>query len=306
MKVRLPMKKSSTTMNAVKLLRPKHWLKNVLLFISITFSGRLSDPESVSRVLVGFLAFSFMSSAVYILNDIRDREADRCHEVKRNRPIASGAVNVPTALGLMAILLALGLMLNLMAFGLDWNCLILLFTYFAVNLGYSMGLKNVPFLDIFLLVSGFSLRVFYGAAIIHEEVSNWVLLTVLALSFYLSLGKRRNELMRNREKNTSSVRRVLHYYSFSFLDKFMYLCLAIAIVFYALWSADTDVINTFKTDKLIWTVPLVIALMMKYSADIESDSFGDPVDVITHDKVLMGMAFIYAIIMLLLIYIPRL
>ena len=176
--------------------------------------------------------------------------------------------------------------------------------YFAVNLGYSLGLKNVPFVDIVLLVSGFVLRVFYGAAVIDIDVSHWVILTVFALSFYMSLGKRRNEILKS--KDPTATRRVLRFYSVSFLDKFMYLCLAIAIVFYALWSADGEVIARFGTDKLIWTVPMVILLMMKYSADIESDSYGDPVDVITHDKLLLLMAFAYGMAMLAILYIPKL
>ena len=284
----------------VKLLRPKHWLKNALIFVSITFSGRLLEYSSLRNVLLGFLAFSLLSSAVYVLNDIRDREADKLHEVKRNRPIASGKVSIPLARGLMAVLIVVALGLDIIADGWDLQCLALMVTYFAVNLGYSLGLKNVPFVDILLLVSGFLLRVLYGAALIHEYVSNWVLLTVISLSFYLSLGKRRNELIKSGD--SGSTRRVLRFYSFNFLDKFMYLCLTIAIVFYALWSADAEVIARFQTDKLIWTVPIVILLMMKYSSDIESDSHGDPVDVITRDKVLLGGAVLYGIVMLALIY----
>ena len=119
------------------------------------------------------------------------------------------------------------------------------------------------------------------------------------------MGKRRNELLKCNGQTVT--RRVLKFYSVGFLDKFMYLCLSIAIVFYALWSADEANIVKFQTDKLIWTVPLVILLMMKYSADVELDSSGggDPVEVITHDKVLLLLTVIYGAIMLGLIYLPR-
>ena len=289
--------------NLVKLMRPKHWLKNVLVFISITFSGRLLELNTLFKNIGGFLAFSLLSSAIYTLNDIRDVEADRQHEVKKYRPIASGAVNTDSAYLLVLLLVSAALALNGLVCGFIWKSFLLMLVYFIVNLGYSMGLKHIPFLDIFLLVFGFLIRVLYGAAIIEESVSKWVLLTIISLSFYLSLGKRRNELLKSSEQ--TATRQVLKYYTFNFLDKFMYLCLSIAIVFYALWSADEAVIARFHTDKLIWTVPWVILLMMKYSADIESDSHGDPVDVITHDKLLLLLTTIYGVVMLLIIYLPN-
>ncbi len=286
----------------IKLMRPKHWLKNVLIFIPIVFSKRLFEPEALARAMGGFFAFSFLSSAVYVLNDIRDVDADRAHEVKKDRPIASGKVSIAGAYALLLALAAAAILLDLCVCGFDWKCLALLLAYLAINVCYSMGLKHVPFVDVSLLVGGFLLRVLYGAAIIGEGVSHWVALTVIALSFYLSLGKRRNEIKKS--GGQTDARPVLKYYSFQFLDKFMYLCLSIAIVFYALWSADAEIVEKFHTDKLVWTVPLVILLMMKYSADIESDSHGDPVDVITHDKFLMLLALAYGAIMLLLIYAP--
>ena len=298
-------KRTNTPLRGVvRLMRPKHWLKNGLIFIAVIFAGQLFQPELLVRTVVGFFAFSLASSAVYVLNDIRDVEADRQHEVKRTRPIASGEVSVPAACVLMAVLAAAGLGLSVLACKDARMGTALILAYFVVNVGYSMGLKHVPFVDILLLVSGFVLRVFYGAAVIDGHVSHWVTLTVFALSFYMSLGKRRNEILQS--DAPASTRRVLQYYSVSFLDKFMYLCLSNAIVFYALWSTDEEVIARFGTDKLIWTVPIVILLMMKYSADIEADSYGDPVDVITHDKLLLLMAFLYGVIMLAILYLPGL
>lgn len=286
----------------IKLMRPKHWLKNILILIPIVFSRRLFELETFEKTTIAFFAFSILVSAIYIMNDIQDVESDRQHEVKKNRPIASGKVSIPSAYVQIVVLLVMAVLLNYWACGMDINCIALMGGYFLVNLSYSMGLKNIPFVDISLLVSGFMIRVFYGAAVIGAPVSHWVSLTVMALSFYLSLGKRRNEIKKSDGQITT--RKVLKYYSFNFLDKFMYLCLSIAIVFYALWSADTSIVEKFHTDKLVWTVPLIILLMMKYSSDIESDSYGDPVDVITHDKSLMMLALVYGVILLLLIYSP--
>lgn len=296
-------KKSLRPLDVIRLMRPKHYIKNFLIFVSITFDRNLFEPSVLARVLLGFAAFCLLSSTVYIFNDIRDVEADRQHEVKRNRPIASGAVPIPAAWVLGVLLFGCALAIQLAVFG--GRGLFFFLAYFAVNLGYSLGLKHVPFLDIVLLVMGFVLRVVYGAAIVGSGTSAWVYLTVFSLSFYLGLGKRRNELMKTRD-SSGSTRKVLQYYSYEFLDKFMYLCLTLAVTFYALWSADAEITAKYGTDKLIWTVPLVIILLMKYSADIESNSYGDPVDVVMHDKVLLGLGALFGLVMVGLIYLPAL
>lgn len=289
-------------MDMIRLMRPRHYIKNFLIFVSITFDRNLFHTPVLLRAVLGFAAFCLLSSAVYIFNDIRDVEADRQHPVKRERPIASGAVPIPAAYALAAAMLLCALAIQLAAFGAEGNSLFLFLTYFAVNLGYSLGLKHVPFLDIVLLVMGFVLRVVYGAAIVGSSTSAWVYLTVFSLSFYLGLGKRRNELVRTQ----GDTRKVLQYYSYEFLDKFMYLCLTLAVTFYALWSADAQITEKYGTDKLIWTVPLVIIILMKYSADIESNSYGDPVDVIMHDKVLLGLGVLLGLALVALIYLPQL
>lgn len=294
------MRNHSRPLDYIKLMRPKHYIKNLLIFVSITFDRNLFHPAVLVQALMGFGAFCLLTSAVYVLNDIRDVEADRQHEVKKYRPIASGAVPIPAAWVLAAVLLVSALAIHLSFCGL--RGLFFMLAYFAVNLGYSLGLKHVPFLDIVLLVMGFVLRVVYGAAIVNSSTSAWVYLTVFSLSFYLGLGKRRNELA----KAKGNTRKVLQYYSYDFLDKFMYLCLTLAVTFYALWSTDSEVAAKYGTDKLIWTVPIVIIILMKYSADIESNSYGDPVDVVMHDKVLLLLAVLLALAVVALIYVPGL
>lgn len=221
--------------------------------------------------------------------------------MKRTRPLASGRVNVPTAYLIAGAL-------TIASFLCNWACksgkntFVIMILYFITNFGYSLGLKHIPFLDIVLLVSGFLLRVIYGGALIGIGLSSWVYLTIISLSFYLSLGKRRNEI-KNVGK-TGKTRKVLTFYTYEFLDKFMYVCLSLAIAFYALWSVDKDIVAAYGTDKLIWTVPIVIILLMKYSADIETNSYGDPVDVVMHDKTLIILSGIFGLFLLFLIYFP--
>lgn len=277
----------------IRLLRPKHYLKNILVLLPLFFSGRFFERALLGAAAAGFAAFCLLSSFIYIINDVRDVESDRRHPTKCRRPIASGAVSVHAALTLAAALAAavtaIGVLARFPAGG--WGCMAI---YLLVNLGYSFGLKNVPILDIALLVSGFLLRVLFGAAVTGIGISSWLYLTVVSVSFYLALGKRRGEL--RRQSDTS--RKVLRYYNNAFLDKNMNICLTLAIVFYSLWSADAMNAGTH----LIWTVPLVICLCLKYSLTVEGDSDGDPVEVIFQDKVLLVLIAVFAAVTAALLY----
>ena len=162
---------------------------------------------------------------------------------------------------------------------------------------YSLGLKNIPIIDVVILVSGFVIRVIYGASITSIEISKWLYLTAMSGSFFMGFGKRRNEII----KQGNDSRAVLKYYTKDYLDKFMYACLVLTLMFYSLWSVDTTTTAKFG-ENMIYTIPLVMIIFMKYCLDIEGDSYGDPVDVITSDKVLMCMVGVLAISMYILIY----
>ena len=240
--------------------------------------------------MCGFVAFCCLASVVYIINDICDAPRDRLHPTKKSRPIASGAVSPMQAAAEAAVLLAVMLLLSFWCnFPLEsYLCLAI---YFAVNIGYSLGLKNVPILDIALLVSGFLLRVLFGAAVTGIAISDWLYLTVIAISFYLGLGKRRGELARQK----GDTRKVLKYYTYDYLDKYMQISLGLSITFYALWSMGA-------ANGMVWTVPLVICLCMKYSLTVEGDSDGDPVEVICRDKILLALAAAFAALVLSILY----
>lgn len=282
----------------LKLIRVKHYIKNLLIFFPIVFSGNLFDAKELMSIIFAFLAFSFAASIVYIINDIRDKEKDKLHEKKKNRPIASGRISIRNAILCAVVLFILSFLCQFLATGkiITFSYLFVVI-YLIINILYSLGLKDYPLVDIAILASGFLIRVLYGASVIHVEVSNWLYLTVLSAAFYLGLGKRRNEII----KVGKNSRPVLKYYTKEFLDKNMYMCLGIAIIFYALWT--TDAVNVIKTNNmLIWTVPLVILILMKYSMNIENDSYGDPVDIVIHDKLLLALLLVYAVILISIVY----
>lgn len=279
--------------NYLRLLRPKHYVKNLLVLLPLFFSGRFFERMPLCVGLLGFAAFCLLSSLVYIVNDLRDAPADRLHPTKCRRPIASGAVGVPSALALAAALGAAVLLLGILARfpAGSWLCM---GVYLLVNLGYSFGLKNVPILDVALLVSGFLLRVLFGASVTGITISNWLYLTVVSISFYLALGKRRGELRRQ----SDTARPVLRYYNDAFLSRNMSSCLTLAVVFYSLWSVDEANAGTH----LVWTVPLVLCLCLKYSLTVEGNSDGDPVEVIYGDKVLLVLIALFAAVTTTLLY----
>ncbi len=285
----------------IKLMRPKHYIKNLLIFLPIIFAKNLFNIELMKVTLIGVIAFSLMSSIVYIINDINDVEEDRKHETKKKRPIASGNVDIKNAYILAIILFLVTILLNgyIQLQGLNENKLtyIIFYGYLIMNILYSIKLKHIPILDVTILALGFLFRVIYGALITGISISNWLYLTILAFSFYMGLGKRKNELKQNGSKN----RKVLKDYNESFLNNNMYTCMAIGIVFYSLWCIDINTgINSIIN--IIYTVPIVIIICMKYSLDIEGKTSGDPVNVILNDKILILLAVIYAVIMLTIIY----
>lgn len=179
------------------LMRVHHYIKNILIFMPLIFSGNLTDRRKFTATLLGMIAFSLVTSAVYIINDIRDAEKDRMHPTKKNRPIASGAVTPFHAVVLMVSFLIAAVVL-LVVSDATAGSYALVILYLFINVAYSMGLKDVPLLDVTILASGFLLRVLFGAVLTGTEVSEWLYLTVLSGAFYFSLGKRRNELQKKR------------------------------------------------------------------------------------------------------------
>ena len=282
----------------LKLMRVHHYIKNLLIFTPLIFGGLFFSSDLLLLTVIGFISFSLVASSIYIINDIQDVEADRLHPTKKSRPLAMNAISITNAKILFVMLLLIVIGLQIVFFNDSIWPLVVLVTYFILNILYSNGLKHYPIIDISILVSGFVLRVLYGSSITSIEISNWLYLTVLMMSFYLALGKRRNELKRQ----NSTSRKVLQYYNQDFLDKNMYMCLALTIGFYSLWTVDPVTILRLSNEYLVWTVPIVILICMKYSLNIERDSDGDPVEVIMKDKIVLSLIVAFMCVCMAIIY----
>lgn len=286
-----------------RLMRPWHYGKNLLVFVPLFFSGQFfSAPHKAAAALTGFISMSLMASSVYVLNDLRDASHDRLHPVKCRRPIASGQITKREAVCLFGVLLLgayASMAISCFVAERPLYALLLLTAYLLLNLAYSvLGMKNKPVLDVTIVAMGFIVRLLYGAALTGVRVSNWLLLTVLMGSYYMALGKRRNEL-RDARKNT---REVLGRYVFSFLDKCMYMFLTLTIAFYALWSMDGQSATSNAHGCAVLSVPMVVVIAMCYCMDVEGSGDADPVEVLLHDKALIALVLAYVAMMLVIIY----
>ena len=282
----------------LKLIRIKHWLKNIFILFPMFFGGEMLNLQMEQKVWTGVIAFSMLTSVVYILNDICDKEKDRLHAKKKNRPIASGKISELAAAVVAAVMFVVAIVLNFVECA-GWKGWSIFIAYFIINIGYScFKWKNIPILDVTILVSGFVLRLTYGAVIAGIPISEWLFLTVISGAFYMALGKRRNEI-----GGGALTREVLKYYSVDFLSKNMYMCLAVTIVFYSLWCLDfTASVN--PNCEMIWTIPLLMVMAIRYSYIIEDTvSDGDPIEVILTDKVLLLMGTLYVIILSVMLYV---
>ncbi len=288
--------------NYIKLMRPKHYLKNGLILAPLFFSKEINILSKTISVFFAFLAFSFISSTIYIINDTMDAEKDKQHPKKCKRPIASGKIPKKNAIIFSIFLFILSFTFHY--FGNEKKLFsistIYLISYFFINLSYSLGLKNRPILDLVLLSAGFLLRVLYGGEITDVPISYWLYLIVITFSFYMGFGKRRGELEIKGDKNT---REVLKKYSYEFLDKKMSIFMALTLVFYSLWTVDKKTTDVVGSDLFIWTVPLVIIIFLRYSYVIElGESDGDPVEVLLSDKVLIGLVIVYILVTIIFFY----
>ena len=254
----------------VRLMRPRQWIKNLLVFAPLLFSASFLRPESDARALIGFVAFCLASSASYVLNDLMDVASDRLHPLKRlTRPIAAGWVSPGSAWILFGVLTAL----TLCTFAFDTMTAVALVLYLLLNVAYSARLKHVPVLDLFVLSSGFVIRVYVGSTAIHVYLSFWMFITTLCLALYLAAGKRRQELVHL----GAASRSVLARYTVALLDYYALISAISAILFYGLFVAT-------EKPALAVTLPFVLFGLFRYRYVIDIKNEGEsPTDVFWTD-----------------------
>ena len=242
----------------LRLMRVHQWVKNVFVLAPLFFTPDMLSAANVAHALLGFVCFCALSSAVYVINDYADREADRLHPSKANRPLASGAVSTVQAFVLMSVLMAAGLG---GAFALSVPFFLVLLAYFLLNLAYSFVLKHVAILDVIVIALGFVLRVEGGGQLIGVDLSVWIVICAGLLALFLAIAKRRDDLIKTLGEDH---RPSLAGYNKPFLDASLTLVLGALLVSYVIYTTDDEVIARMGSDKLYLTIPFVLAGILRY------------------------------------------
>jgi len=280
------------------ILRPRHWIKNLFVLAPAVFARELFHPESAILAFKAFAGFCLTASAVYIINDIRDVEADRAHAEKKNRPLASGKLTVTEALVTMTVVLLAAVLL---VSRMDPRYVAMIAAYFVMNLAYSFKLKEVVLLDVFIIAAGFMLRVLAGAVAIQVAVSSWIVLCTLFIALFLGFAKRRGEIV-STAGNTSE-RKVLTLYRVEFLDQMLTIAAAGAVISYALYTVAPRTVEYFGTDKLIYTTVFVVYGIFRYLYLIHySSSTENPTNTVTTDKTILTVVLLWIAACVFFIY----
>lgn len=271
-------------MTIIKLLRPSHWIKNLLLFAPPFFGGSILNPEVLKISLPAFISFSFIASTVYIFNDIKDKDTDINHPVKNNRPIASGQVSINKSLFISFALLTASILISLF---INPSFTYFLFSYLGLNIIYTLYLKFIPIIDVFSIAAGFIIRIMAGGEAFQVEVSNWLFLTVLFISILLASGKRISEI-NNLKGNAHLHRNVLGEYPEGFLESLLWLTGAASLISYSLYTIE-------KGEDLFYTVILSTFGLIRYLYIVKKGK-GEPVDAIFSDRILSVTIIMWIIV----------
>jgi decaprenyl-phosphate phosphoribosyltransferase len=280
----------------VRAARPKQWTKNVLVLAPLLPAGPQIFRADLLGVVLALAAFCLVSSGVYLINDARDVEADRAHPVKRHRPIASGLVSVPAALSVAAVLVALALGLAAVQ---GTALLVVIATYFAIQLLYCLGLKHEPVIELACVASGFLLRALAGGVAAGIPLSQWFLLTTAFGSLFMATGKRYGEA-RMGERTGGKVRLVVERYTTTYLRFVWTLAATVVLVTYALWSFEVGAASASVWPQ-VSLVPFGLAIL-RFAVDVDAGTAEEPEEIVVHDRVLLGLGLTWCVTLALAVY----
>jgi 4-hydroxybenzoate polyprenyltransferase len=284
-------------MNILKLIRVTNWLKNVFVFVPLIFSENLFNTGYLFNTLLAVICFSIASSIVYVINDLVDISSDREHTLKKNRPLASGAISKNTASIIIAVML---IILIALLFNFDNNFIYVILGYILLNIAYSLKLKSIVIVDILCIAAGFMLRIVGGAIAIDVYISKWLILTTLFLSLFLAVMKRKSEAELSENGNT---RAVLKDYSNDFINQISAISAGAVIICYALYTVSERTISIFNTENLVFTTIFFIFGIFRYMYVVYTQQKGEnTLEVLIKDIPMIVNAILYIITVLFILY----
>lgn len=289
-----------TTVSALfRTMRPKQWSKNLVIFAGLIFAQYLFEPEAFIKTLAAFVLFCLLSSAIYIINDIKDVNRDRAHPLKSKRPIAAGELSLSAAT-IAAVVISGGSLLG--AFWLDPGFGGITVLYFLLLSAYSFALKHLVILDVLTVAIGFVLRAIAGAVVLHVQFSSWLLLCTILLALFLGLSKRRHEIVLLGE-NAQTHRKILDEYSPHLLDQMIGVVTASTLMAYALYTMAPETKVKFGTSYMIFTIPFVIYGIFRYLYLMHKKELGgDPTTILVTDMPILINVVLWILVSIGLIY----
>lgn len=280
-------------------MRPRQWTKNIAVFAALLFSISLLDRTLAVRSVVGFVYFCLISGMAYIVNDICDLESDKVHPGKSSRPLASGRLSVAAARNTVFIFTPL-IFISSALWSLNFTFVLL--GYFLLQIFYSVFLKHVALFDILSIAASFVLRVVAGTVAIGTRISSWLLFCTILLSLFISLCKRRHEIVLLKESG-SSHRKILKDYNVIFLDQSISLTTSSLVVCYILYTMSADTLRNFGNDNLKYTTVFVLYGVFRYLYLTYTKNLGgSPEDILMNDRPFLVNLILYAVACFMIIY----
>lgn len=289
----------------IKLIRPKQWLKNVFVFVPMFFGGSLLDPDDIRASVLTFIAFSFVASSVYCINDINDLEADRRHPVKCRRPLASGAISVGMARVLTLLMFVLACAFTAPVGDLEHILRVggVLLFYYVMNICYCTKLKQYAIVDVCIIASGFVLRVLAGSLATDIIPSRWLVLMTFLLTLFLSLAKRRDDVLRMNETGEPPRKNTIRY-NLTFINQAITMSASVTLVCYIMYTVSPEVTDRFHSDMLYLTSVFVLLGMLRYmQLTVVDKKSGDPTKMMLNDRFTQLVVVAWALTFFILIYV---
>jgi 4-hydroxybenzoate polyprenyltransferase len=273
---------STTKYNQLLLLmRPHQYIKNIFIFAPLLFAFNFT-PQATNSALIAFVLFSFIASSIYIINDYMDLEEDKKHPTKQFRPLASGKISKQKAMVLFAMLSSFSL---LVSYFYNSSLFLVLFLYFILNITYSIKLKHIPIVDIFIISTGFVLRLFAGSVTADIRLSHWIIIMTFLLALFLAIAKRRDDVLLSQAGKET--RKNIDGYNLEFVNASMVLMSAVVIVSYILYTVSVTTVANFGTQNLYLTTFFVILGIMRYmQITFVEEKSGSPTKIVLKDRFL--------------------
>lgn len=291
--------------NLIRLIRPKQWIKNLIVLLPVFFGGALLHPSAIYAGLITALSFSFAASSIYCLNDIIDIEDDKHHPIKCNRPLASGAISIPQGYTLMLLMLILSMASTFLLYDYQLETAGVIAFYWLLNIGYCLKLKQYAIIDVCIVAFGFVLRVLAGGISTSIHLSKWIVLMTFLLMLFLSFAKRRDDVVRMNETGHAPRQNTIRY-NLTFINQAITITSSVTLVCYIMYTVSPETIQNFHTDYLYLTSVFVLVGLLRYiQIAVVDKKSGDPTKVILRDRFTQLIVLAFGLAFLFIIYVLR-